>query len=520
MTDTKRQPGAQRPVVLCILDGWGLRNDTADNAIALAPTPNWDRLVETCPMSRLACSGADVGLPDGQMGNSEVGHLNLGAGRIVWQDLPRINRAIEDGSLAKAPPLVDFVESLVRSGGTCHLIGLISPGGVHAHQDHVVALAGIVAARGVPVRIHVLTDGRDTPPQSAAAYVAGFEAALAGLGDVAIATVCGRYFAMDRDNRWERVARAYELIVAGGADVFSSPAEAIAAAYASGTTDEFIEPVRHPGYQGMKDGDGLLFANFRADRVRELLGAILETDFEGFARSRTVALAAALGMVSYSDRLNELCGIIFPTEHIANTLGEVVSQAGRRQLRAAETEKYPHVTYFFNGGIETPNEGEERLLVASPKVATYDLQPEMSAPELTDKLVAEIASDTFDLIIINYANGDIVGHTGSLEAAKQAVACVDTCIGRLEQAVTARNGTMVVIADHGNCETMFDREAGVPHTAHTLNPVPMVLINCQREDVAVRDGRLADIAPTVLDLMGLQAPDDMTGRSLLRTASA
>ena len=516
MSEEQKSPGAQRPVVLCILDGWGLRKESADNAVALAATPNWDRLVTSCPMGQLACSGADVGLPDGQMGNSEVGHLNLGAGRVVWQDLPRINRAIDDGSLAASPTLNDFIAKLKASGGACHLVGLVSPGGVHAHQDHIAALAKIVAAAGVQVHIHALTDGRDTPPESAADYIAQLEKSIADVNDADIATVCGRYFAMDRDNRWERVSRAYNLIVSGESNgSFDDAYDAIKSSYAAGTTDEFIEPVRRTGYRGMRDGDGILYANFRADRVRELLSAILEPAFDGFERSRTVALSAALGMVTYSDRLGEICETIFPPEQIANTLGEVVANAGRQQLRAAETEKYPHVTYFFNGGEEVPNEGEERLLVPSPKVATYDLQPEMSAPELTEKLAEKIRSGAFDLFIINYANGDMVGHTGDLEAAKKAVETVDASIGTLEQALLEVGGAMLIIADHGNCEMMFDREAGVPHTAHTLNPVPAILLNCNRDGVEVSDGRLADVAPTILDLMGIAQPAEMTGQSLL-----
>ncbi|MEM8971565.1 MAG: 2,3-bisphosphoglycerate-independent phosphoglycerate mutase [Pseudomonadota bacterium] len=521
MTDPSSPSEAARPVVLCILDGWGLRDETQDNAIALGSTPNWDRLILTCPTAQLACSGADVGLPDGQMGNSEVGHLNLGAGRVVWQDLPRINRAIDDGSLCSSPTLQDFIAKLKASGGTCHLVGLVSPGGVHAHQEHIAALAKIVSAAGVTVHIHALTDGRDTAPESAAGYVARLELAIAGVANIQISTVCGRYFAMDRDNRWERVSRAYNLIVSGEANgSFVNACDAIKASYASGTTDEFIEPVRRTDYGGMREGDGILYANFRADRVRELLSAILEPAFDGFERSRTATLAAALGMVTYSDRLGEICETIFPPVPVANTLGEVVARAGRRQLRAAETEKYPHVTYFFNGGEETPNDGEERLLVPSPKVATYDLQPEMSAPELTEKLAEKIRSNAYDVFIINYANGDMVGHTGDLSAAKRAVETVDASIGILEKALLEVGGTMLIIADHGNCETMFDREAGVPHTAHTLNPVPAVLVNCQRKGVAVVNGRLADVAPTILDLMGLEQPEDMTGASLLNTTRA
>ena len=516
MPEEQNLPRVQRPVVLCILDGWGLRNEKEDNAVALAETPNWDRLIASCPMGRLACSGADVGLPDGQMGNSEVGHLNLGAGRVVWQDLPRINRAIDDGSLAASPQLNDFIAKLKASGGACHLVGLVSPGGVHAHQDHIAALAKIVAGAGIQVHIHALTDGRDTPPESAADYIAQLEKSICDVSGADIATVCGRYFAMDRDNRWERVSRAHNLIVSGeSTGSFDSPCDAIKSSYEAGTTDEFIEPVSRIGYGGMQDGDGILYANFRADRVRELLSAFLEPAFDGFERRRVVSFAAALGMVTYSNRLGEICETIFPPKPITNTLGEVVSSTGRRQLRAAETEKYPHVTYFFNGGEEVPNEGEERLLVPSPKVATYDLQPEMSAPELTEKLAEKIRSDEFDLFIINYANGDMVGHTGDLEAAKKAVETVDASIGTLEQVLVEVGGTMLIIADHGNCEMMFDRDAGVPHTAHTLNAVPAILVNCDRGGITVSNGRLADVAPTVLDLMGIAQPADMTGQSLL-----
>ncbi len=516
MTEPHCQPGTERPVVLCILDGWGLRTERTDNAIAMASTPNWHRLTQTWPNAKLQCSGEDVGLPGGQMGNSEVGHLNLGAGRVVWQDLPRINKAIQSGLLTGFQPLQDFIKRLKDSGGICHLVGLISPGGIHAHQDHVIALARILATAGVSVRIHAITDGRDTAPESALTYIGQLEQAIAEFENVSIGTVCGRYFAMDRDNRWERVQRAYDLIVAGQGEVFSTSQDAIKVAYANGTTDEFIEPARQADYTGMKDGDGLLCANFRADRVRELLGAVLEPEFDAFVRGKTVTPAAALGMVTYSDKLAQRCESIFPSERIANTLGEVVAQAGLKQLRAAETEKYPHVTYFFNGGIETPNKGEERLLVPSPKVATYDLQPEMSAPELTDKLVEQLKSKKFDLFVINYANGDMVGHTGDLKAAIKAIECVDDCLGRLEQALQEVDGAMVVVADHGNCETMFDRDTGVPHTAHTLNPVPIVLVNCKRSKARIGNGRLADVAPTILDLLGLEGPDEMTGKSLVQ----
>ena len=510
--DTKPAKG---PTVLCILEGWGERANRDNNAIALAPTPNWDRMVQAWPTALLECSGENVGLPDGQMGNSEVGHMNLGGGRVIWQDLPRINNAIADGTLAQAAPLAEYVAALQRSGGTCHLIGLASPGGVHSHQDHIVALAEAVAKAGVPVRIHAFTDGRDTAPKSSADAITRLANDIASLPDVEIATVCGRYFAMDRDNRWERVVRAYDLIVSGTGARTNDPVAAIRAGYANDVFDEFVEPLCCGGYAGAKDGDGILFANFRADRVRELLGALIDPEFDGFAPNPVIKFAATLGMVSYSDRLDKFCPAIFPPVRVENTLGEVVARAGRKQMRMAETEKYAHVTFFFNGGRETPFEGEERTLVPSPKVATYDLQPEMSAPELTRELIGAITSGKFDLIVVNYANGDMVGHTGSLDAAIAAAKCVDDCIGQVERAVIDAEGVMLVTADHGNCEMMVDPDTGEPHTAHTLNPTPVVLVNCNRPDVSLTAGRLADVAPTLLDLMGFDQPAEMTGRSLI-----
>jgi 2,3-bisphosphoglycerate-independent phosphoglycerate mutase len=503
------------PTVLCILDGWADREAREGNAIALAETPNWDRLIKAWPSNLLDCSGQDVGLPEGQMGNSEVGHMNLGAGRIVWQDLPRIDNAIADGSLAKSSALAAFVGKLKQSGGTCHLAGLVSSGGVHSHLRHIAALARLVADEGIPVRVHAILDGRDTAPKSAPSEMGELEQAISAVAGVEISTICGRYFAMDRDNRWERVELAYNLMVCGEGETFTAPKSAIEANYEDGITDEFIRPGRREGYRGMADGDGILFANFRADRVREILGALIDPEFDGFERKRTVAFAAALGMVAYSDKLNKLCDVIFPPVYLENTLGEIVANAKLRQLRMAETEKYAHVTFFFNGRSETPFEGEERLLVPSPKVATYDLKPEMSAPELTDKLVEAIGSGRFDLIVVNYANGDMVGHTGDLDAAMAAVRAVDQCIGRLEKAVIDAKGVMLMTADHGNCEMMIDPETGGPHTAHTLNLVPIVLINHPDSKASLGRGRLADVAPTLLDLMQLAQPDDMTGHSLI-----
>jgi 2,3-bisphosphoglycerate-independent phosphoglycerate mutase len=503
----------RRPVMLVVLDGWGWRDDPADNAIRQAKTPTFDRMWRTLPHGFLRTSGKDVGLPDGQMGNSEVGHLNIGAGRVVLQDLPRIGTAIANGEIAHAPALTDLIKKLTASGGHCHLLGLVSPGGVHSHQDHAVALAKILTDAGVPVLLHAFTDGRDTPPQSAADDIKRLLAALPPA--VRIASVCGRYYAMDRDKRWDRVEKAYNAIVPADGPRFVDAPAVVADAYANKKFDEFIVPAVVGDYAGMNDGDGVLCFNFRADRVREILGAMLEADFSGFARRRVVRFAAAVGMAQYSDELDKLMATIFPPQTLANILGEVVAEAGRTQLRMAETEKYPHVTYFLNGGREEPYTGEDRIMVPSPKVATYDLQPEMSAPELTDKAVAAINSGKYDLIVLNYANPDMVGHTGSLPAAIKAVETVDAGLGRIAQAVEKSGGALLVTADHGNSEMMRDPETGGPHTAHTTNPVPLLLLGA-RNRALVGEGRLADIAPTLLELMELPKPKEMTGSSLLR----
>ena len=503
----------RRPVMLVILDGWGSREDTADNAIRQAKTPVFDRLWQAGPHGFLRTSGKDVGLPDGQMGNSEVGHLNIGAGRVVIQDLPRIDNAIARGEIDHAPTLLALIEKLKQSGGTCHLAGLVSPGGVHSHQDHAVALAEILSRAGIPVLVHAITDGRDTPPQSAGGNIKRFLAALPP--PVRIASLCGRYYAMDRDKRWDRVEKAYKAIVEADGPRFADAPAVVAAAYADNKFDEFIVPAVVGDYRGIKDGDGVLCFNFRADRVREILSAMLDPNFSGFPRKRLVRFTAAAGMAQYSDELDKFMLTIFPPQTFANILGEVVADAGRTQLRMAETEKYPHVTYFLNGGREEPYPGEDRVMVPSPKVATYDLQPEMSAPELTDKAVAAIGSGKYDLIVLNYANPDMVGHTGSLPAAIKAVETVDAGLGRIAEAVAKAGGALVVTADHGNCEMMRDPQTGGPHTAHTTNPVPVVLAGA-RNRALVGQGSLADIAPTLLELMELPKPKEMTGRSLLR----
>ncbi|HYZ40712.1 MAG TPA: 2,3-bisphosphoglycerate-independent phosphoglycerate mutase [Stellaceae bacterium] len=506
------------PLVLCILDGWGERAAAEDNAIAAASTPNWHRLIARWPHAQLQASEHSVGLPDGQMGNSEVGHTNIGAGRVVFQDLPRIDAAIAEGKLAAMPALREFIAKLEQSSGTAHVIGLMSPGGVHSHQDQIAALARILAEAGVPVAIHALLDGRDTPPKSAISYLQEFASAVAGRGNLHVATVCGRYYGMDRDRRWDRLEKAYNLIVSASGHRARDPIEAVEAAYARGETDEFVEPTAIAGHRGMRDGDGLLIANFRADRVREIATALLDPDFSGFSRSHRVGFAATLGLVEYSTELNRFLATLFPPDDLRDTFGEVAARAGLTQLRIAETEKYAHVTFFFNGGRETVFPGEERILVPSPKVATYDKQPEMSAPEVTDKVVEAIRGGRFDVIVLNYANTDMVGHTGSLGAAIRAVETVDACLERLSEAVEATGGTLVITADHGNAEMMRDPETGEPHTAHTTNPVPFLVANPPRAIAHLDDGRLSDVAPTLLDLLGLPKPAAMTGRSLIASA--
>ena len=505
--------------MLVILDGFGWREEVADNAVRQARIPNFDRLWAAGPHAFLRTCGPDVGLPGGQMGNSEVGHLNIGAGRVVMQELPRIFSAIETGAIAELPAMQALIAALRRSGGTCHLMGLASPGGVHAHQDHALALARILTGAGLPVALHLFSDGRDTPPRSGRDDFAALRAALPERAR--IATICGRYFAMDRDHRWERVRRAYDVIVSGEGPRAADPDAVLADAYAGDVTDEFVPPTVIGDYAGMRDGDALLSFNFRADRIRQLYDALLDPDFEGFERTRVVRFACAVGMTRYSDRLAGRIEVLFPPQSLDDLLGDVVSAAGRRQLRMAETEKYPHVTYFLNGGREAVLPGEDRIMVPSPKVATYDLQPEMSAPELTDRAVEAIGSGRYDLIVLNFANPDMVGHTGNLAAAIRAVETVDEGLGRIAAAIGRAGGVLLATADHGNCETMRDPETGVPHTAHTLNLVPVVLsaaggaVLQGGHAASLRDGRLADLAPTLLALMGLDQPVLMTGRSLL-----
>jgi 2,3-bisphosphoglycerate-independent phosphoglycerate mutase len=501
-----------RPVILCILDGWGESEERESNSIVLADTPNWDRFGETYPQTQLDASEEQVGLPRGQMGNSEVGHMNLGAGRQVLQDLPRIDAAVSENSVADIPALQNFVAALKCSGGVAHLLGLISPGGVHSHQDHIAHLANLLSENDIPVVVHAFLDGRDTPPRSALAYMKEFQAAAP---HARIGTVIGRYFVMDRDKNWQRVSQAYAAIAAGKGLPVESALEAIQKSYARNESDEFVKPTVIGRYGGMRNGDGLLVTNFRADRIREILTVLLDPDFSEIAGRNLVKFAAAVGMTSYSKALDAFLTTLFPALQVKNVLGEVISASKLKQLRIAETEKYAHVTFFFNGGEERTFGGEDRILIPSPKVTTYDLQPKMSAPELTDRLVAEIEKGAYDFIVVNFANPDMVGHTGVLEAAIEAIEAVDVCLGRLETAVQAAGGVMIVTADHGNVEMMTDAETGQAHTAHTMNKVPVFVVGNVVREQELLSGSLADIAPTLLELLDIAQPEEMTGRSLI-----
>ena len=503
------------PVVLLILDGWGHREETVDNALALAQLPNWRRLLAACPHTLIHTEGRFVGLPDGQMGNSEVGHMNLGAGRIVYQDLTRVDAAIEDGSFFANAELDAACDAVKATGGTLHVMGLLSPGGVHSHERHIFAMLELAKRAGVAqVAVHAFLDGRDTPPRSAETSLRALQALCDGLGNAVIASVGGRYYAMDRDNRWERVQQGWNAIVeAGPGHAQPDALAALQAAYARGENDEFVMPTVIAGAQPMRDGDAVVFMNFRADRARQLAAAFVDPAFSGF-QARRPALAKFVCLSEYDARLPAV--VAFAPDDLRQTFGEVVAAAGLHQLRIAETEKYAHVTFFFSGGREEPFPGEDRELIKSPAVATYDLQPEMSAPELTDKLVAAIRSGRYDLIVCNYANGDMVGHTGILAAAIKAVEALDECLGRVEEALLEVGGEALVTADHGNCEQMLDYESGQHHTQHTTDLVPLVYIGRRRVQLNPAGGKLADIAPTLLAMMGLPQPPEMSGANLAR----
>jgi 2,3-bisphosphoglycerate-independent phosphoglycerate mutase len=510
-----------RPVVLIILDGFGSREPAPDNAIANARMPNWRELLATVPHTTLDASELPVGLPSGQMGNSEVGHLNIGAGRVVYQDFTRIDHAIATGEFSANPVLDAAVAEACSRRSAVHVLGLISPGGVHSHERQIAAMVELAATRGArSVLVHAYLDGRDTPPKSAQDSLAYMQGVCERFPGARIASIVGRYYAMDRDQRWERVVRAYELIVDGRAPYTASSAlEALAAAYARGETDEFVQPTAVLAPDGkpsmMRDGDVVVFMNFRADRAREMTRALTDPDFEAFARARVPRLAQFVCLTSYGDDFAGL-PVAFAPQTLRNSFGEYISGLGLTQLRIAETEKYAHVTYFFNGGVESVYPGEDRILVPSPKVATYDQKPEMSAPEVTDKLVAAIASGAYDAIVCNYANGDMVGHTGNYEATVKAVETLDECIGRVVAAARAAGGEVLITADHGNAEKMSDEATGQPHTAHTLYRVPLVYVG--RPATLVEGGSLSDLAPTLLALMGLPQPAEMTGKALVRLA--
>ena len=509
----------KRPLVLMILDGWGINPCPDHNAVALATTPNLAGYLQEFPHVQIRTSGMAVGLPEGQMGNSEVGHLNLGAGRIVYQDFTRITKSIKDGDFFTNPALLECIARVKASGGRLHLAGLLSDGGVHSHNTHLYALLELARQQGLKeVFVHCLLDGRDTPPQSGGDYLAQLETELARIGTGKIATVMGRYYAMDRDNRWERVEQAYNAMVLGQGEQCGSPAELIRASYAAGTTDEFVLPavvvVDGSPVGTINDGDGVIFFNFRSDRAREITRALTFKEFDGFRRQRVAQLAAYVCMTEYDATFG--LPIAYDQQQLNNLLGGVLADAGLKQLRIAETEKYAHVTFFFNGGVETPFTGEDRALVPSPKeVATYDQKPEMSAFQVTDELLRRLDLDIYDVVILNFANCDMVGHTGILPAAIKAVETVDACAGQVVEKVRSLGGTILITADHGNAEQMAD-EQGEPHTAHTCNPVWLVLVDDQRRDVTLQGGgKLADIAPTILKLLGIPQPKEMTGESLL-----
>lgn len=500
-------------VVLCILDGWGHRENGPDNAIVRAKTPHWDDLIATSPHTLLEASELNVGLPEGQMGNSEVGHMNIGAGRVILQDLPRIDDAIKHAILEDLTPMKDFIKALKKSGGVCHLLGLLSSGGVHSHERHIMALAKTLANQDIPVVFHAFLDGRDTPPQSAEKSLRSFIKLTQENSHITLATLGGRYYGMDRDQRWDRIEKAYHAI-AYGTPQTEDALSYLKQSYQNGITDEFVLPVALAPYQGMRDGDGLFMANFRSDRARQILTALLDPQFQGFKRTHPIHFAAALGLVEYSEKLNAWIEPLFPPAVPHDVLGEIVSRHGLKQLRIAETEKYAHVTFFFNGGREQVFPGEDRILIPSPQVATYDLKPEMSAYELTDNLVNAIETQQYALIVVNYANTDMVGHTGDFEAAQKAVEAVDTCLGRIQKAVQNTNACLLITSDHGNVEMMYDATLKSPHTAHTLNPVPFIMFHGPH--MTLHPGKLSDIAPTILKILDLSQPTAMTGTSLLR----
>ena len=509
---------SKKPTVLMILDGYGLNENTNGNAVAQAATPVMDKLMAEYPFVKGNASGMAVGLPDGQMGNSEVGHLNMGAGRIVYQDLTKITKAIQDGDFFENKALLAACENVKNNGSALHLFGLVSDGGVHSHNSHIYGLLELAKRQGIEkVYVHCFLDGRDTPPASGKEYVEELEAKMKEIGVGKVASVMGRYYAMDRDNRWDRVEKAYRALVCGEGEQAVSGPEGIKASYDKDTTDEFVLPtvVVEDGkpVATIKNDDSFIFFNFRTDRARDITITFCDDAFDGFERGdrvKTTFVCFTEYDVTIENKL-----VAFVKEEITNTFGEYLAAHGLKQARIAETEKYAHVTFFFNGGVEEPNEGEDRILVKSPKVATYDLKPEMSAYEVCDKLTTAIKSDKYDVIIINFANPDMVGHTGVQEAAIKAVEAVDECVGKAVEALKEVNGQMFICADHGNAEQLIDYETGEPFTAHTTNPVPFILVNADPAYKLREGGCLADIAPTLIELMGMEQPKEMNGTSLL-----
>jgi len=507
------------PLVLIILDGWGLSQEREGNAVYLAKTPNVDRYWCDYPATILGAAGESVGLPAGQMGNSEVGHLNLGAGRVVYQDYTRISKDIAEGGFFENRTLLAAIAAAREKQGALHLMGLLSDGGVHSHLEHLYALLDLAKAQGLQkVYVHAFLDGRDVPPDNAREYITALEEKMASLGVGQIATVMGRYYAMDRDNRWDRTEKAYRAMVYGEGERAASAVEAVEESYKRCETDEFVRPTVIVDGSGqprttIREGDAIIFYNFRPDRARQLTRAFVDEEFTGFSRGPGHPRVHFTCMTRYDETIP--APVAYPPLELKKTLGEVIAEKGLKQLRIAETEKYAHVTFFFSGGEETPFAGESRRLIPSPKVATYDLKPEMSAPEVTEAVLAELERG-YDLVVLNYANPDMVGHTGCLEAAVRAVETVDTGVGRVVEKVKSMGGTVLITADHGNAEKMLDPETGGPHTAHTTNPVPLILVSPAGKGVSLREGgRLADVAPTILDLLGIEQPPEMTGTSLL-----
>lgn len=509
----------KKPVVLLILDGWGHRDEAKDNAIFNANTPTWDRLWATAPKTLISSSGLSVGLPEGQMGNSEVGHMSLGAGRVVYQSISRIDKAIADGDFFTNDTYCRAIDRAIEKNAAVHLLGLLSPGGVHSHEDHIAAMVTMAAQRGAKkVYVHAFLDGRDTPPRSAEQSLRTLATQLDKLQCGRIASVVGRYYAMDRDNRWDRVEKAYSLLTDNRTDChYDSATDALAAAYARDENDEFVSPsvIRKEGENDARisDNDSVIFMNFRADRARELTRSFVDRDFDGFERQRLPQLSEFVMTTEYAESIDAPCA--FPPAELSNSLGEILERLGKTQLRIAETEKYAHVTFFFSGGREQLYKGEERILIPSPDVATYDLQPEMSAPEVTEKLVQAINSGKYDAIICNYANGDMVGHTGIYEAAIKAAEAIDASIEKVTEAVLSVGGDCLITADHGNCEQMVDYESGQAHTQHTTELVPFIYVGKRSIAMAPQNGKLADVAPTMLALMNLEQPSEMTGTSLI-----